>query len=698
MSKNTISQLTTAKKLMIAAGIVILLSATVLVLYTAGLLEIASLKYLDILFNVRGEIEPRSDIVIIGIDAGFKNEFRKTNAPISRKYIGAILKSLVQKKTRIVGFDKLFIKPDWSKGDESFSAVIDASWEKNTSIILASSFDPDVGITESLENFDGYPGIINLEPDKKDSVVRGVPPFFMDADLNLHPTFSAMIVLVKEGLSGEDCGAGVENDNFVFKLGDRLFKQEKMIINFTGGKFHFPYISAYTLVKEPDSIPDLEGKIALVADTTPQSQDFYPVPFRKVSSQLRKKLEAEGFEVGKSNMPGVEIHANAIQSLLDNSWIRPVSRSIITVIIIATGLITGILFFLPKIPTWAASVAGVIIIAGEAVTAQMHFSQFIWFDMVPVFLITVLNLVGGAVYKNLILASTNRKVSNMFGQYVSANIVGKILDEGKDISMSGQTAEVTVLFSDIRGFTPISEKLTPEKIGALLNTYFDRMIKVVFDHDGTLDKLMGDAIMAFYGDPVKFEDHPHKACLTALAMIDSLNKLKNNPPVEGIDMVNIGIGINSGPVTVGDLGSFEYRDYTVIGDNVNLGSRLEGMNKLYHTNIIVSEYTQAKVSDAFEFRKLDAVRVKGKTEPVVIYELLAEKGKLEDQRFECITKYKQALDLYVKAQFAEAESIFRELKDRYGDGPSETFLERCEEFIQNPPPSHWDGVYTATSK
>lgn len=693
-----VTRLSGIRKFTIASGTAAGITAAVLLVYLAGWLDYPSIKFLDMLFNMRGEIEASKDIVIVAIDGNFKKAYRETNAPISRKHYARLTENICNMNASVIVFDLLFLKPDWAGGDPALAQAIESCYERGSGVILASSFDTETGLEEPLTDFHTAAGLINLETDPVDETFRRIRPFMRFNRDDLYPSLGVMAVVMKQGIDPGACGAGLETDPWYWRIGDSYINEPRMMINFTGGKYHYRYVSGKDVMQNPGQLKGFEDSVVLIADTTPQSQDFYDVPFKSVSSKMREKLASASFKtVGEATMPGVEIHANVIQTLIDKSWIRPSSERNVIIWLFIAGAVTGFLFFFPKIPVWLTAITGICVIGAELGIAHILFAGCYWFDMIPVFLVTVLNFGGGILYKNVILARANKKVANMFGQYVSANIVDKILKEGIDIAVSGQTAEVTVLFSDIRGFTPISEKLSPEEIGRLLNTYFSVMIKTVFDHDGTLDKLMGDAIMAFFGDPVKFRDHPEKACTTALAMMEKLENMKNNPQVQGIEMVDIGIGLNTGPVTVGDLGSFEYRDYTVIGDNVNLGSRLEGMNKTYGTNIIASEFTHEKVKDAFDFRRLDAVRVKGKTKPVTIYELVGQKGTADQSLVEDMQRFETALDMYMKGEFEQAGTIFNELAGEGKDSPSETFAQRCREYADHPP-EDWDGVYTATSK
>ncbi|MBF0473190.1 MAG: adenylate/guanylate cyclase domain-containing protein, partial [Nitrospirae bacterium] len=267
----------------------------------------------------------------------------------------------------------------------------------------------------------------------------------------------------------------------------------------------------------------------------------------------------------------------------------------------------------------------------------------------------------------------------------------------------------SILFSDIRGFTSISEKLSPEALVSLLNRYLGPMTDIVLKNYGTLDKYIGDAVMAIYGAPITLEDHSVAACMTAIEMINSLPELNNMFKSEGLPEIAIGIGINTGDAIAGNMGTEVRFDYTVIGDTVNLASRLEGMTKMYKCQIIVSGATRLHVEGfciklpqhglkaestghEFNFRELDLIKVKGKNEPVTMYELSLMLDRSS------IVKFEEGLKLYRTQRFVEAKEIFQDLYKDKGDLTSSVYIKRCEEFISNPPPADWDGVYVATSK
>jgi adenylate cyclase len=240
--------------------------------------------------------------------------------------------------------------------------------------------------------------------------------------------------------------------------------------------------------------------------------------------------------------------------------------------------------------------------------------------------------------------------------------------------------------------------MSPEDLVHLLNEYLTVMTDIVFNHDGVLDKYMGDAIMAIYGAPAERTDHPYRACITALEMMKALRVLHQEWGRKGLPKMDVGIGISTGPMVVGNMGSERRFDYTVMGDTVNLGSRLEGINKIYGTNIIISEDTYAGVRDVMTCRELDLVKVKGKERPIKMYELMARKGA--DERYEQVAEsFRRAISLYRGMKWEEAARTFSEiLKIRPNDYPSKLYISRCKALHKSPPPPDWDGIFTMTTK
>jgi adenylate cyclase len=258
--------------------------------------------------------------------------------------------------------------------------------------------------------------------------------------------------------------------------------------------------------------------------------------------------------------------------------------------------------------------------------------------------------------------------------------------------------ELSIMFSDIRSFTTLSEGLSPDDLVHLLNEYFGAMTEIIFSYQGTLDKYIGDAIMAFWGSPYPQQDHAFRSCSCALEMVRGLEKLNVKWRNEGRPPIAVGIGLNTGLVNVGNMGSDRRLAWTVMGDNVNLASRLEGITKQYHSKLVISEATYREVASQFVCRELDKIKVKGKNQPVNIYELLdvaAERPKYEA----LLQQFDHAMAAYRSQDWQEAADRFAQILTIYpDDGPTQAFLERAEEFIEEAPQTDWDGVYVMKTK
>ena len=298
-------------------------------------------------------------------------------------------------------------------------------------------------------------------------------------------------------------------------------------------------------------------------------------------------------------------------------------------------------------------------------------------------------------------AKEKKFIRESFGYYLAPQIIEEIMKDPSGLKLGGARKKVTILFSDIRGFTTISEGMSPEQLTGFLNKYLTLMSNIIMKHGGIIDKYIGDAIMAFWGAPIDDKDHSMNALLTSLEMIKSLEYL-NSERKEGDPEIKIGIGLNSGTVTVGNMGSEKRFDYTVIGDSVNLASRLESLNKFYGTEIIISETTINNIGPEnlkeknLSFREIDKVIVKGKNEAVRIYEILSpSKVSLIG---ESLDNFKIGLNAYYNGDFRGAIDCLDKVIVRLPhDGPSNVLLERCKKFQSNPPES-WKGVFALESK
>ena len=454
----------------------------------------------------------------------------------------------------------------------------------------------------------------------------------------------------------------------------------RLLVNYMGPEKTFPHYSIADIIKGRLPAETFRNKIVLVGATAVGIYDLRVTPF-------------------SAAYPGVEIHANVIDNILHQNFLQYSSfiRLLDIIAIIAFGLIIG--FVVPRLKAVTGIFAFLVAIgAFIAINLFVFFRFNIWMNLTYPLLTMIAIYFGVTIYRYVTEEREKKKIRGAFQYYLTASVINEMLKDPTKLKLGGDKKDLSVLFSDIRGFTTISEKLTPEELVHLLNEYLTAMTDIVFKYDGMLDKYMGDAIMAVFGAPLDQPDHAKRACLTALDMLSELHRLQKKWQDEGKTVLNIGVGINSGDMVVGNMGSEMRFDYTVMGDMVNLGSRLEGINKEYGSNIIFSEFTYNAVKDSMCCRELDMVRVKGKKLPVKIYELLGEK-KDESKWKEFISTFEQGLVLYRASQWDEAIATFQKvLAIRPEDGASLMYIERSKNLKENPPPAPWDGVFTMTRK
>ena len=363
-----------------------------------------------------------------------------------------------------------------------------------------------------------------------------------------------------------------------------------------------------------------------------------------------------------------------------------------------------ILFFGVPLGIWMALVSprwmgfGIVMLAVLVAVDYFAFLQGSWLNFtIPALTITA-NVLLVSLYRALVEEKEKRRVRTAFGQYLSPEVVRRLLLNPELVEP--RKTEITVMFSDIRGFTTISEKLDAQELAVFLNQYLSDMTQIVFERRGTLDKYIGDAVMAFWGAPFEEEGHAVLGCQTALDMMAQIHKMQKKWEAQGKPRLDIGIGLNTGVASVGNMGSSLRYGYTALGDSVNLSSRLEGLNKDYGTHILVNETTYlAARNSGFIFRELDLIRVKGKLQPVVIYELVAFSPDLTAEMQTLLDRFCEARALYRQRRWLEAQTAFQSILDQWpNDGPARAYWKRCQEYLFDEPSTNWDGVFTMTHK
>jgi adenylate cyclase len=472
------------------------------------------------------------------------------------------------------------------------------------------------------------------------------------------------------------------------QLGDKLTVRPdylgRVVINYRGPRGTYPYYSLADVARRNFPPGAFKDKIVLVGASATGIGDLRTPPY------------------GGIDYPGMEVHANVIDNMLNNGFLVRGAHQILldVLLILFFGAPMGIAMALVP-PRWMWF--GLSVLVPFTVLLYVAFLRGWWLNFtLPAGTLTA-NVMLVSLYRALVEEKEKRKVRSAFGQYLSPEVIRRLLVNPQLVEP--KKTEITVMFSDIRGFTTISEKLDAQELALFLNSYLSDMTRIVFRTRGTLDKYIGDAVMAFWGAPYEDPGHAVQACSAALEMMKHVRALQRQWAAEGKPQLDIGIGLNSGVASVGNMGSELRYGYTALGDAVNLSSRLEGLNKEYGTNIIVNESTYAGAKDAgFLFRELDLIRVKGKLQPVTIYELIGNFTELQgDGSLAAVQAHQQQFEearrLYRQRRWAEALSAFQAILDRWNnDGPSILYLKRCQEYLSEEPLPDWDGVFTMTHK
>ena len=452
-----------------------------------------------------------------------------------------------------------------------------------------------------------------------------------------------------------------------------------VFVPYRGRKGSFPYVPAHKVLDGSADASQLKGKIVLIGTTAPGLLDLRSTPVQNI-------------------YPGVEVHANIISGILDDrikhkpAW--TVGYEFVLLVIVAVCMALLLPLVSPLLA--AASTLGFagLIMAGTFAAWNNNLILPLASPMVLIVLIFMLHM----TYGFFIESRGKRQLANLFGHYIPPELVDEMSESPEEFSLDGENREMTVLFSDVRGFTTISEGMDPKELTQLMNALLTPMTRVIHKNRGTIDKYMGDAIMSFWGAPLADTEHARHALYAAMEMIDELKIMQEDFKRRGWPTVNIGIGLNTGNMNVGNMGSEFRMAYTVLGDAVNLGARLEGLTKNYGVNIIVNESTKAAIPE-FLFREIDLVRVKGKNEPVAIFEPLGHKNDVEKSITEELSAYRKALANFRIQSWDKAELDFFNLQRNYSDRfLYQVYLERITVYRNESPGDDWDGVFTHTSK
>ncbi len=471
-------------------------------------------------------------------------------------------------------------------------------------------------------------------------------------------------------------------------------------LNYLGGTNSFYYVSAKDLLqKNSDSISvRVKNKDGYIQEEEHLKSDFFKNRSVIVGASALGIGDIRNTPVQVA-MPGPETHLNAYANLIDQNYILDIknSQKIIPIVTFLLGLIITFI--------WAYSsplISPVILILSLLIAYFVDFQIFLKTQIMtttwPLYAVVTFSFFIIIVFKYFTEERSKKKIRQAFSKYVSPAVVDELLKSEKNLALGGKKQRLTVMFSDLRGFTTFSEKLDPQQLSEFLNIYFTKMTDEVFKANGTLDKFIGDAVMAFFGAPLTYKNNAENACRCALNSLLRLTELNVEFQKQGYPMLDMGIGLNTGDMSVGNMGSSTLQNYTVLGDSVNLAARLEGLNKDYGTHIIIGSDTYEEVKNIFVCRELDLVRVKGKKEATPIYQLISEKLSSEKD-INWLIEYNKARMAYKNKNFVEASRLYENcIAMNPKDKTSKMFLKRCDDFKINPPDENWDGTYNLDHK
>lgn len=655
--------------------------AIVLLIHAMGLFDRFEEASVKARYWARGPVPPDARIAIVTIDQKSVNEMGPY--PWTRDRHAQLINLLAQHGAKTIGFDVLFLEADVNNPDDddflaaeaakSDRAVFGMLFNKTRKGLPAEPLFPIPALERVNANF----GFVNVYPELSGLVQKA--PLWVDYDGTFVPSLALATVASFEGKTPEtlakELRAVTEN------------RWHEAHINYTGWNTQldwpesspFPYHSFVDVLRGRTEASAFKDKIVIVGGTLHALFDYKPT-------------------VVSSVFPGLEIQANTVNNLLKNNFLRRVDTRWLLLIMLLIGVLWGV--GMSRAPVWAGATAVILSILGYTFLTYWLFSR----HLLLINFATPLFAFFGTFLATLIfqLDTSHREqeaIRHLFAEYTPPKLIDLMLNDPSKLKLGGEERELTVFFSDIAGFTGISEAMDPARVVGLLNDYQKFMTDVVFKYDGYLDKYIGDAIMAFWNAPLDQPHHPVLACLAALEQTFALRDFNQRLALQGVAPVRARMGLHTGRALVGRMGPDSRRTYTAIGDSINLGSRLESANKYYGTHIIISEPTYKAAQAEIEARELDWVRVQGKTQAIPIYELLAKKNALPPEEKKAYQLFAEGVALYRGRKFSDALDRFEEvLRGLPEDGPTFVYIKRCQRFLEMPPPVDWDGVHTMTSK
>lgn len=652
--------------------------ATVLLLYYTqnSFLEAFEAKTYDLRFkDLRGPIPPSPNIAIIAIDE--KSIAELGRFPWSRDNYARLLDRLAAAKTKAVMFDVFYPERENITNDKLFAAAI----RRAGNVVLAVAFDFDnkgrvKSVTRSLPEIErGVIGVGHINQLPEDDGVIRRNPLLIEYDGKQIPSLGLMAAMLALGETK------YEVENFDIAVGNHHIPvdgENRMWLNYTGGPGVYPRYSFVDVLKGRIPAEELRGKILFIGATALGIYDMRVTPFH-------------------GNTPGVELHATIADNIISGRYIRQggLEALIDMAFIIVLGAVAYYLTTRLRLSRGIPATLGLLV--GYIWFTYYMFTQGQWINMIYPTMSVGLSVLVGSGFRYLVLERSAREMRSMFSSYLSPKLVARLEKDPDAAKIGGDTKEVTVMFTDIKGFTSFSEAHPPQEVVSRLNGYLGAMVHVIEEHDGTIDKFIGDGIMAYWGAPLTQPDHAKLAIQCIKAINEQMKELRAQWQAEGLEPFSIRAGLQSGEVVAGNVGlAGKKMEYTVIGDTVNQAARLEGTAKYYGVAYLVGEETYRRTRDIYRFREVDKIRVVGKHLPVTIYEPLEGISSLDVASAE---RFEAALALYRARKWTDAQTAFHSvLSSAPEDKPSKIYIERCEYFTQSPPPDDWDGVFNRAEK
>ncbi len=706
-------------------------------LFSLSSLKELELKLIDKRFSERGQvnIKDRSSVTICTIDQESFNqlpiELRKY--PLNRKIFTKAIQNLNRLGAKVIGIDVLMSTFDQfnKKNDEELISTI----KKFGNVVLAGKINEqlesnnlysfyDSKLNYNFENVyfnaDSSIGIVRVVPDLDNVYRRYLPSVKVTSINKIVPSFGFAILNKYLSL----------NKNFVAKNGDEYFlladkkipkfDDYTFLINFYGPNNTFPTIKLidviddkdfqtqdeidyktqlnnYELMKNDTAIVNkIKDKIILIGSTMPEDRDLLATSFSL--SEIK----------GSNIMYGVEFHANAINNILNDDFITKIKKqNEILLLILLSALSFWSTYYVRKVKTKMNSLLEIINLVIIALIIYgvyrygiyLFVSKKILIEIIPLIVAILVNYFGSTTFYILKERKQSQLIKNIFSQYVNKQVVQELISNSDKIKLGGERKNITTMFCDIVGFTSFAENKEPEELVNFINLLLNELTNIIFANNGTLDKYIGDAIMAFWGAPIETNKHAYLACKAAIEMQEKVKLISKDWESKGEKKLQIRIGINTGYAIVGNVGGEKHKNYTVMGDEVNLASRFEGANKEYYTQIMIGESTYEIIKNDFFVRELDLIRVKGKQKPTCVYELI---GFVNDnkakEKYESLKIYFEAHKNYKEKNFLLAKELFEKSLNETQDKTSSIYANRCKILIENPPDKSWDGVFNLVSK